>query len=67
MAISCAPCLMCAKMIHHSGITKVYFVNKLSYSLDGVEYLARYIDVQQIKEYSAPNIIKAPAITPVAP
>ena len=67
MAISCAPCLMCAKMLHHSGIVRVYFVNRLNYSLNGVENLSKYIDVQQIHEYSAPNITKAPVSTPTAP
>jgi len=36
------PCLMCSKIIHHSGIEKVFYVNlqpeRWTY-LDGVEYL----------------------------
>ncbi len=38
LIVTTAPCLMCAKLIHHSGIAKVYY--KTSYSTsEGIEYL----------------------------
>ncbi len=40
MSLMCttAPCLMCAKLIHHAGISNVYY--KSSYSTnEGIEYL----------------------------
>ena len=38
MAITCEPCLLCAKLIHHAGIELVIYDAK-EYSADGVEYL----------------------------
>jgi dCMP deaminase len=38
LIVTTAPCLMCAKLMHHSGIAKVYY--KKSYSTsEGIEYL----------------------------
>ena len=50
MAISCAPCLMCAKMIHHAGITKVYYSNPLDYLSEGLEYLEPFIHLHESVE-----------------
>lgn len=38
IAITCEPCLLCAKLIHHAGIELVIHDSK-GYSPDGVEYL----------------------------
>lgn len=40
IAITCEPCLMCAKLIHHAGIDTVYYRGN-HYSTDGVAYLKR--------------------------
>ena len=38
IAITCEPCLLCAKLIHHAGIELVIYDDK-GYSPEGVEYL----------------------------
>ena len=38
IAITCEPCLLCAKLIHHAGIKLVIYDSK-GYSPEGVEYL----------------------------
>lgn len=38
MIVTTSPCLMCAKLIHHSGIARVYYKNKYS-TTEGIEYL----------------------------
>jgi dCMP deaminase len=38
LAITCEPCLLCAKLIHHAGIELVIYDAK-GYSPEGVEYL----------------------------
>jgi dCMP deaminase len=38
IAITCEPCLLCAKLIHHAGIELVIYVAK-GYSGEGLEYL----------------------------
>lgn len=38
--VQCEPCLMCAKLIHHAGVTKV-IVTSQDYRGDGVEYLGQ--------------------------
>lgn len=38
IAITCEPCLLCAKLIHHAGIELVIYDSK-GYSSEGVEYL----------------------------
>ena len=40
MAITCEPCLLCAKLIHHAGIELVIYVAK-GYSGEGIEYLKK--------------------------
>ena len=46
MICTTAPCLMCAKLIHHAGISKLYY--KSSYSvIEGIEYLkSNKVDVE---------------------
>ena len=48
MAVSCSPCLMCAKMIHHAGITQVYF-QESNYTSDGIEYLDQHIHLVMVR------------------
>lgn len=43
LIVTCEPCLMCAKMIHHAGIAKVLYLNKGYASLEGVEYLEEHL------------------------
>ncbi len=38
IVITCEPCLMCAKLIHHAGLDKVFYYSK-GYSADGLTYL----------------------------
>jgi dCMP deaminase len=40
--VSCSPCMMCAKAIHHAGISKVIFANPSSDHTEGVEYLKKH-------------------------
>lgn len=42
LAVTCEPCLMCAKMIHHAGIAFVFYAS-CGYSRDGVVYLEKHI------------------------
>jgi dCMP deaminase len=39
IVISVYPCLMCAKLIHHSGINRVILPMSCNYSKDGIRYL----------------------------
>lgn len=41
LIVQCEPCLMCAKLIHHSGIAKV-IVTSQNYPGSGMAYLAEY-------------------------
>lgn len=41
MAVTCEPCLMCAKFIHHAQIKRVYYTPR-GYSPEGVDYLSRH-------------------------
>jgi len=43
MIITCEPCLMCAKMIHHAGITSVLYLEKHYASIEGVDYLKMHL------------------------
>lgn len=44
------PCLMCAKLLHHAGITKVLVVNKGYSGVNGVEYLKQHgVEVQLVE------------------
>lgn len=38
IAITCEPCLLCSKLIHHAGIELVIYESK-NYPLEGIEYL----------------------------
>jgi dCMP deaminase len=50
MIVTTAPCLMCAKLVHHSGINKVYYKNIYSTS-EGIAYLeANRISCEAILE-----------------
>jgi dCMP deaminase len=40
MICTTAPCLMCAKLIHHSGIEKLYYKGQYSTN-EGLEYLIK--------------------------
>ena len=55
MIVTAEPCLMCAKAIHHAGISEVYIV-KGGYSgalTTGLEYLAKYsISVISVDVYA---------------
>lgn len=47
--VTCAPCLECSKLIHQSGIKRVYFGHKYR-SDDGLKFLKRCgIEVNQIE------------------
>ena len=50
IAITCEPCLLCAKLIHHAGIELVIYDSK-GYSPEGVEYLESHA----IKLLSSPE------------
>jgi dCMP deaminase len=39
MIVSCSPCLMCAKAIHHAGITRVIISSVPDSHTDGISYL----------------------------
>ena len=41
MITSCEPCVMCAKLIHHAGISSVYVISDTYPCKEGVEYLGR--------------------------
>lgn len=48
MAVTCEPCLMCAKLIHHAQIRHVYYLPR-GYDASGVEYLrAHGVDVTPV-------------------
>ena len=38
IAITCEPCLMCAKLLHHAGITMVIYESN-GYTRQGIKYL----------------------------
>ena len=38
IAVTCEPCLLCAKLIHHAGIVQVIYQSK-GYSSSGIDYL----------------------------
>jgi len=39
MIVNYEPCLMCAKLLHHFGITKVYVIGGSYSTREGVDYL----------------------------
>jgi dCMP deaminase len=55
MAVSCSPCLMCAKMIHHVGITRVYFLEG-TYSGEGADYLTTFLGETNVREVGAAGL-----------
>ena len=51
------PCLMCAKMIHHAGITRVIVVGGGYLGQNGVEYLGQHgVDVQTVAGPQDPRL-----------
>ena len=48
MIITCEPCLMCAKMIHHAGVTHVLYLQRHYASIEGVTYLKRHLGEEQV-------------------
>lgn len=42
MIVNCDCCLMCAKLIHHSGIEKVITIGNTYSTNDGMEYLVNH-------------------------
>jgi len=52
------PCTMCAKLIHHSGITKVLVVDGGYAGANGVEYLRNHgIEVDGLEGPQDPRIV----------
>lgn len=41
LVITTAPCLVCARLIHHSGIKEVFFPSSSKYDRRGQEYLEK--------------------------
>ena len=41
LAVTCAPCLMCAKLIHHAGVSRVYYKENSYPCEEGIEYLTK--------------------------
>lgn len=53
------PCMMCAKLIHHAGITKVIVVGGGYAGANGVQYLRTHnIDVQSVDGPQDPRLTK---------
>jgi dCMP deaminase len=48
MIITCEPCLMCAKMIHHAGIVSVLYHARGYATFDGVDYLYQHIGAENV-------------------
>ena len=48
MIITCEPCLMCAKMIHHAGITRVLYLQRHYASIEGVHYLNAHLGKENV-------------------
>jgi dCMP deaminase len=42
MIVTGEPCLMCSKLIHHAGISRVYVVDGGYMGENGVSYLERH-------------------------
>jgi len=48
--VSCDPCLMCAKLIHHAGVERVYAPLASSHT-EGLSYLHKYgVSLYEISE-----------------
>jgi dCMP deaminase len=56
MIVSGEPCLMCAKLIHHSGIEKVFTIQGSYSAVDGVNYL-RDNNIEVIKVNNQGDIL----------
>lgn len=53
------PCVMCAKLTHHAGISKVIVVNGGALCEDGVEYLVEHgVDVMKVDGPKDPRLKK---------
>ena len=46
--ITCEPCLMCAKMIHHAGIVRVLYLQQHYASIEGVLYLKQHLGDENV-------------------
>lgn len=56
MLCSCDPCLMCAKMIHHAGIERLYAPLLGGAHAEGLEYLrAHYVELFQLSPITDSN------------
>ena len=55
LIVSCSPCLMCAKAIHHAGITKTIISNIPDSHTEGLTYLKE--NKVEILFHSFPNLI----------
>ncbi|MFK7990459.1 MAG: cytidine/deoxycytidylate deaminase family protein [Sandaracinaceae bacterium] len=56
------PCVMCAKMCHHAGITRVLMVGGGYAGANGVEYLKRHgVEVQSLEGPQDPRLTEADA------
>ncbi len=55
-AVTQAPCLMCSKLMHHAGISKVIVHEDSTYSTEGIDYLKQHgVLVESIPLSSAKN------------
>ena len=51
LIVNCSCCLMCAKLIHHAGITKVITIAGSYSTNDGINYLVKHgVIVEAVKE-----------------
>lgn len=48
IVVTCEPCLMCAKMIHHAGIARVLYLPKQYGSLEGILYLQQHLGEESV-------------------
>jgi dCMP deaminase len=48
MVVTCEPCLMCAKMIHHAGIASILCISARYATLEGVSYLETHLGDQHV-------------------
>lgn len=48
MIITCEPCLMCAKMIHHAGVSCVLYLQRHYASIEGVQYLNVHLGKENV-------------------
>jgi tRNA(Arg) A34 adenosine deaminase TadA len=56
MLCSCDPCLMCAKMIHHAGIERLYAPLLGGEHAEGLEYLrSNHVELCQLSPITDSN------------